>query len=783
MSDDRFRLFTERSPDVIYRVRLSPTLLVEYISPAAEALTGYTPAEFYADPALWRGLIHPDDLHLVESARTDPSAVGPPVVVRWLRKDGSIVWAEHRSVPVTDDDGAVVAIEGSARNVTDQVALLDRLRVSEARIREFLATISVGALMLDANGTVQFINDYLLSLLGRRPSEVLGRDWIETVIPGPEQTTLRRIFREAIASGTIEARREDGIVTTTGEVRRLEWTTEMQRDDDGRVIGTASIAVDVTDARRAEAERAMLATAIEQSAESVMMTDREAHITYVNAAFERLSGYSSAEVLGRNPRLLKSGVQSATFYDAMWAALSSGMAWVSDLTNRRKDGSLYYLSSVTSPIRAPDGSISGYVSVGRDVGHERELETRAEGLARERALITDTLRRVPSAGTLEATADLFCRQVASLADVAVTALIVFDADGSAVPIAYVASEGRDAELRPNSPERSRYLREHAESGPWIEAWTNDQSHPYAQSFQEAGVRAFAYAPVLHAGSVIGILAVGSAEEGAIAQLSGQLGAIVDFADLVGALYGGRIRETRAAEHLRAEIESVIERHAFTPVFQPIVDLRGGRTVGYEALTRFADGVAPDRRFADASAVGLGLALERATLEDALAAAESLSPSRWLHLNVSPEFVLAGSGLHRLLGQARARVVLEVTEHAAIGDYVAFRQAIRSLGRPVRLAVDDAGAGFASLRHILELQPAFVKLDLSLVRRIDTDPAKQALVAGMRFFARTTKRRLIAEGVETEAEAKALRSLEIRLAQGFLFGRPVPASSHERGGRD
>src|ERR1019366_1982872 len=169
-----------------------------------------------------------------------------------------------RSVPVTDADGAVVAIEGSARNVTEQVALLDRLRVSEARIREFLATISVGALMLDANGSVQFINDYLLALLGRRASEVLGKDWIETVVPGPEQTALRRVFRAAIASGTIEARREDGIVSTTGAIRRLDWTTAMQRDDDGRVIGTASIAVDVTDARRAEAERAMLATAIEQ---------------------------------------------------------------------------------------------------------------------------------------------------------------------------------------------------------------------------------------------------------------------------------------------------------------------------------------------------------------------------------------------------------------------------------------------------------------------------------------------------------------------------------------
>jgi PAS domain S-box-containing protein len=660
-------------------------------------------------------------------------------------------------------------------DVTDQVALLDRLRASESRLREFLATISVGALVLDANGTVEFINGYLLTLLGREASDVLGRDWIDTVVPEPERAALRRVFREAIDSGTIEARREDGVVSTTGAIRRLEWTTALQRDEAGQITGTASIAVDVTEARRAEAERATLATAIEQSAESVMITDREGSITYVNAAFERLSGYTSADVIGRNPRLLKSGLHSATFYDAMWAAISNGMAWVSDLTNRRKDGSLYYLSSVISPIRAPDRSISGYVSVGRDVGHERELETRAEVLARERALIADTLRRLPSEGPLEATADLFCRQVASLAEIAITALIVFEIDGSAVPIAYVAPDGAAGDLRRHGRERSQYLREHAESGPWIEAWTDDGSHPYADSFGRAGVRAFAYAPVRHAGSVIGILAVGSAEEGAVEQLSGQLGAIVQFADLAGALYGGRFGETRAVHHLRSEIESVIERRAFTPVFQPIVDLRGRRTVGHEALTRFADGVPPDRRFSDASGVGLGLALEGATVEEALTAARSLSPRRWLNLNVSPEFVLARSDLHRLVSGSGARIVLEVTEHAAIGDYVAFREAIRSLGRPIPLAVDDAGAGFASLRHILELQPAFVKLDVSLVRGLDTDPAKQALVAGMRFFARTTKRRLIAEGVETEAEAEALRSLDIRLAQGYLFGGPEPAS--------
>ncbi len=129
-----------------------------------------------------------------------------------------------------------------------------------------------------------------------------------------------------------------------------------------------------------------------------------------------------------------------------------------------------------------------------------------------------------------------------------------------------------------------------------------------------------------------------------------------------------------------------------------------------------------------------------------------------------------------------RLVLEITEHAIVRDYAAFRRGIARLGRPVRLAVDDAGAGFASLRHILELDPAFVKLDISLIRGIDRDPAKQALVAGMRHFARTTKRRLIAEGVETEAEAQTLAELDVRLVQGYRFGRPAPLSQRSTSDR-
>lgn len=232
--------------------------------------------------------------------------------------------------------------------------------------------------------------------------------------------------------------------------------------------------------------------------------------------------------------------------------------------------------------------------------------------------------------------------------------------------------------------------------------------------------------------------------------------------------------SRNGAHSRDEIGSIIANQAFSTVFQPIVELESRVVVGYETLTRFADGTPPADRFAQASAAGLGLELEAATLEAAFRASAPLPANVLLNLNVSPELILAGEPLASLLGTWGWQTILEVTEHHAVHDYEALRAAIRRLGPSVRLAIDDAGAGFASFRHILELGPQFVKLDRTIVVGIDADPARQALVAGMRHFAVSTGCSMIAEGIETEAELAALRSLGVALGQGYHLGRPAAA---------
>jgi EAL domain-containing protein (putative c-di-GMP-specific phosphodiesterase class I) len=154
---------------------------------------------------------------------------------------------------------------------------------------------------------------------------------------------------------------------------------------------------------------------------------------------------------------------------------------------------------------------------------------------------------------------------------------------------------------------------------------------------------------------------------------------------------------------------------------------------------------------------------------------------WLEVNFSPATVVSGE-MATVARQARRPVVVEITEHVAVESYGAVRDAVQSCPG-VRISVDDAGAGYASLRHFLELQPDFGKLDIGLVPQIDTDPALQALAAGLPYYAEVTGTILIAEGVESVEERAVLERLGIRLGQGYPFGRPeslvgAPGSAHE-----
>jgi len=223
------------------------------------------------------------------------------------------------------------------------------------------------------------------------------------------------------------------------------------------------------------------------------------------------------------------------------------------------------------------------------------------------------------------------------------------------------------------------------------------------------------------------------------------------------------------------IRVTLANGSFESVFQPIVELGSGGAVGAEALTRFETTPIrpPDVWFAEAREVGLGVELEMAALRSALGQLGRLPSGLYLSLNASPDTMMSPEFLALVAGAPAERVVLELTEHDSIDDYELFENAVNELrSNGVRLAVDDAGSGYSSFRHILNLRPDIIKLDITLTRGIDGDPARRALGSALLTFGLDAyNASIVAEGIETEAEFKTLRGLGCRFGQGYYLGRP------------
>lgn len=212
------------------------------------------------------------------------------------------------------------------------------------------------------------------------------------------------------------------------------------------------------------------------------------------------------------------------------------------------------------------------------------------------------------------------------------------------------------------------------------------------------------------------------------------------------------------------------------VFQPLFRVSDGAVTGVEALSRFPtlSDTRPDQVYAEAHAVGMGGTLEMLAARRAVALCRDLPDELLLHINVSPHTLMTEDLRKTLHGFDPRRVVVELTEHDPVEDYEGLILALHPLREAgMQVAIDDAGAGYSSLRHVLMMRPDVVKLDVTLTRHVDTDGLRKAMAAALVEYARRTGTIVVAEGVETEAELETLRELGIDEAQGYHLGMPEP----------
>lgn len=252
-----------------------------------------------------------------------------------------------------------------------------------------------------------------------------------------------------------------------------------------------------------------------------------------------------------------------------------------------------------------------------------------------------------------------------------------------------------------------------------------------------------------------------------------------FAGLAAKQVNAGLQQRRDAQQIHSSISAIVAAEDYDIVFQPIFDLQTQNLISCEALCRFrpAPYRSPDKWFKDAADVGLGVALELAVLKTTLAAFPHLPASISLSVNASPDAVITGE-LSNLIPPSYAhRTIIEITEHARVPSYAELHARLRPLKNlGVRVAVDDAGAGYSGLQHIVQLGPDIIKIDMSLTRAVDTDPARRALASAMVFYAREMSGCVVAEGIETDSELSTLKLLGVDRGQGYLLGKPSSLSA-------
>ena len=315
---------------------------------------------------------HKDHIKTFGETHVTRRSMGALGAIFGLRADGE-------EFPI---EASISQIESDGRKIFTVILrdISERKRTDEA-LREQARILDLAPVLIrDLNGRILFWNTGAEQMYGWRSEEALEkntRSLFQTEFPRPVEEIKARLLAHGHWEGELIHIRKDGARLTVDS----HWV--LHRDEQGRPKAILEVNNDITERKRAEEKSMRLATAVEQSGDSIVITDTDGNISYVNPAFEQTTGYTSAEVLGKNPRFLKGGKASREYYQNLWQTISGGDQWTGHFTNRRKDGSSFEEEATISPVRDGTGNIVSYVAVKRDITERMRAEEEIRTLNEE----------------------------------------------------------------------------------------------------------------------------------------------------------------------------------------------------------------------------------------------------------------------------------------------------------------------------------------------------------------------------------------------------------------
>ncbi len=775
------------SPDAVKHVTLA-LLNILPESPAARqgGYFGFSPPGDYTplEAMLWRLDAHPDRLDEVDWRRLMlryPLEIGMGLVGLWLLAmlaAWSFWW-----------------LSVNQRRLAQERNLL-------------LQSLGEGVYGVDERGVCTFINPAALNMLGLTESEVLGQP-------------THPLFHHHREDGAVYPKEDcpAHLTLLDGRTRELEDHLFHRTDglfpvrmltsplvQHGKVAGAVVVFSNIAERQRQEAELRVAATALETQ-EGICITDARSRIVRVNRAFTEVTGYTQAEVLGKTPAVLSSGLHSKAFYRELWAKLLTQGAWQGEVWNRRKNGEIYPEWLNITAVRTTQGEVTHYVATFMDISQRKHAEAQIRSLAfydpltqlPNRRLLRDRLlgelRRVQfggAGGVLFVDLDDFKRLNDSEGHAAGDQLLqevahrLLDCVGSVDRLArpggdeFVIQFSHASSSQAEVAEVAQRLAEQVRDSLGLPYRINDHVHHTSPSI---GVVLYGHDATLSSDPDIAVAEILRRGDLAMYQAKAAGGNTIRFFDLD--------MQVAADERARmeADLRAALESQAFELHYQLQFDGEG-RPVGAEALLRWQHPtqgwISPARFIPVAERSGLIVPLGQWVLATAcrqLRVWQSGMPALHLHMAVNisarqfvqPDFEDQVAHAIQASGITPQGLKLEITESLLLQDLddsLARMQRLRAMG--VTFSLDDFGTGYASLAYLQRLPVDQLKIDASFVRRLPDHAADAAIASTIISMGRSLGLTVVAEGVETAAQRDWLLARGCQLFQGYLLAKPVPA---------
>lgn len=675
-----------------------------------------------------------------------------------------------------------------------QMQLIAEIRESERELSRILDHLDDTYYRTDRNGVLQRVSRSAFNLMGYAPRELVGQPASEFYA---DETGRQGLLDALELNGGVIHNYESQLRRKDGSRIWVATNAHYVRDHTGRVVGIEGTSRDVSKRKAAEAEMRKLSGALQQSADSVIITDRNGIIEFVNPAFEETTGFTFDEVVGDTTHVLKSGEHSRSYYEHLWSVILGGEVFRDVMVNKHKDGSHYFEDKTITPLLDAAGHVTHFVATGKDISEQIQTQERLQYIAHH-----DTLTELPNRALfLDRVAQVLThtRRHRRLAAVVFMDLDQFkninDSLGHEVgdKLLVGVAERLGAALRPGDTvarfggDEFVILLDDVDSHDHITQVVQKLRRAMHTSIQVDGIS-------LHVTGTMGISVYPHDGEDGSTLLKNADNAMYRAKEQGRDTYTFYSEEmsTRARERLTLEnkLRTAVDNDEFEVYYQPQIDIVNNAVLGVEALLRWhqPDGkvVGPAQFVPLLEDTGLIIPVGERVLHTACAQVRGwnreIGRKLELAVNISARqftdsrFPEVLQRILRETGLDPEQLQLEMTESVYLRTTETSNATVRALDEAgVRLAIDDFGTGYSALNYFKRLPIQVLKIDRSFIRDLPDAKDDSALTIAALAMARGLGLRVVAEGVETPAQLEFLRRNGCPCVQGFLFSKPLPAA--------